>query len=315
MHNSKKMMCSHSTQLAKHCLENYGDPHQDAAYLFPTLNIAKSCSDFLSLRNTSCRIHKVSLLDSSGSTRDAADPLTPTVFFAVLLPMEAASLGKQFWQHTGDGISSRFAERCLALIHKANTEPQWPPPRSTANARASSSRGLSRNKHYNKGNSDVLESIIRPTPPASSTSNGPSLALDEDEEVEAMPRAYVEERYGRNLGSIHGPLAKAALKRRIAGVLREQSSPITQQNLPNLSKLSLKEEESALNKAGGRATAHATSTRGVLNLAAEDVYLYPGGMSAIFHAHQILLERARREGRTAGKSICFGSVFPFAASR
>ncbi|KAG8894076.1 hypothetical protein FRC01_013173, partial [Tulasnella sp. 417] len=41
----------------------------------------------------------------------------------------------------------------------------------------------------------------------------------------------------------------------------------------------------------------------------DDVFLYPGGMNAIWHAHQLILQTAEQMGKVAGKSICFG--FPY----
>lgn len=40
----------------------------------------------------------------------------------------------------------------------------------------------------------------------------------------------------------------------------------------------------------------------------DDVFLYPGGMSAIWHAHQLILQTVEKVGKVAGKSICFGWV-------
>jgi cystathionine gamma-synthase len=38
----------------------------------------------------------------------------------------------------------------------------------------------------------------------------------------------------------------------------------------------------------------------------DDVYLYPTGMSAIWHAHQISCVLRERQGQKGGKSVCFG---------
>jgi cystathionine gamma-synthase len=38
----------------------------------------------------------------------------------------------------------------------------------------------------------------------------------------------------------------------------------------------------------------------------EDVYLYPTGMSAIWHAHDIVRRARRAEGKAEGKSVCYG---------
>ena len=50
------------------------------------------------------------------------------------------------------------------------------------------------------------------------------------------------------------------------------------------------------------------SYRGVGSLTEDDVYLYPCGMSAIFHAYMAVLRTLEMDGRPAGKSVCFGFV-------
>ncbi|KAG8903059.1 hypothetical protein FRC01_009344 [Tulasnella sp. 417] len=48
---------------------------------------------------------------------------------------------------------------------------------------------------------------------------------------------------------------------------------------------------------------------GVRTPSNDDVFLHPGGMNAIWHAHQLILQTAEQMGNAAGKSICFG--FPY----
>jgi cystathionine gamma-synthase len=111
-----------------------------------------------------------------------------------------------------------------------------------------------------------------------------TLAIDQDEDVLAR---YVEERYGRNLDLSLAPLAKLAMRRRIAGVLAEQpGQAIAVEDIQN---------------AQG-----AESTRGVQGLTEDDVWLYSCGMNAIFHAHLLAMETRRAEGKPVGKSVCFG---------
>lgn len=302
-------------QLASYCLEHHGQPGE-TAYLFPTSKTATECQSFLAERQPPIlsRVQFISLRTDTQQTESESRSL-----YACFLPQDATSAGKQYWQHTGAGISSRYAERCLALLDRASSTSAQQPVRtfSTANARSSSSssRGLARNKHYKR--SPALDSILSPSSNTSSAPASPAATpgIDEDQDVEETPRAYVEERYGRNLAGTLGPLAKAALRRRIAGVLREQHvtpSPSKQdQPSPSLTleHLSLDDEEPVLTKSGGMAVNGATSTRGVINLSADDVYLYPGGMNAIYQAHQLMLQCAIRAGKTPGKSICFG--FPY----
>lgn len=130
---------------------------------------------------------------------------------------------------------------------------------------------------------------------------------------------YIEERYARNLSESQAPLAKIALRRRIAGVLKESTG-----TTPSTPHSSLEDQQldaastRALEKASAKDAALQPSSRGVKGLSEDDVYLYPGGMSAIFHAFQTVLTteqkkqgkgKARESENHIGKSVCFG--FPY----
>lgn len=92
--------------------------------------------------------------------------------------------------------------------------------------------------------------------------------------VAAAQARFVEERYGRNLDIELAEQAKTALRRRIASAL----SP----------------DEDETNEA----TAHDP-------VSPDDVFLYPGGMNAIFTTHRVLMSALHSDRR----SICFG--FPY----
>ena len=184
-------------------------------------------------------------------------------------------IAKSFWQHTGDGVSSRMAEKALYLLGEtpAGAVPGSPTDKEICKP--------SRNRHYSRR---VPATPL--TPPATAGPNGFSQVnghsdeeMVEEEEFTPDLSTYLEERYGRNLPPFNAPLAKQALKRRIAGGL-----------LPS-------------DEAFG--TADVTRGKGK-PVTEDDVYLYPGGMSAIWHAHDIC-RIARGKGKE-GKSVCFGWV-------
>ncbi|KAF8830478.1 pyridoxal phosphate-dependent transferase [Lentinula edodes] len=100
------------------------------------------------------------------------------------------------------------------------------------------------------------------------------------EDLNADHSVYLEERYGRNLPIAAAAAAKRALHRRIAGVL-------------------LRDDPT-----GAQSPLLGPSTRGVSDVSEGDVFLYPGGMNAIWNAHQLALAT-----RPVGKSVCFG--FPY----
>ena len=113
--------------------------------------------------------------------------------FIVFFPDGKASVAKQFWQHTGLGVSSRFATRILATLASAKSAASPPPTPTRLKPMA--------HRHYGP-------KVSRQP----STDDG-AQPLEEDQFV------YLEQRYGRNLDVAAADQAKRALRRRIAGVL------------------------------------------------------------------------------------------------
>jgi cystathionine gamma-synthase len=194
----------------------------------------------------------------------------------VLFPAEAFPIAKQFWQHTGLGISSRMAERCLALLAEdsalgaGNKAKQSP----TSPVRTHFSP---RNKHYaSKG--AAVKGVS--TTSANGAAQSP-IPAQGSEDLCADQATYMEERYGRNMPLSAAIIAKRTLRRRIAGVLahEEDSSPVGKDELR-------------------------PSTRGVEGVTEDEVYLFPTGMSAIWSAHRLCLNAL-----PPTKSVCFGCVW------
>lgn len=302
-------------QLAGLAIDKFGQADAETCYLFPAESIAQACQAFLLSRTppVQSRIvawHTKAKTDSNTGREDDSTKADDMTVYAVFLPLADSSVGKQFWQHAGDGISSRFAARYLALL----TSPSSPSSATDLRTRTRSGRGFSRNKHYAKlpsaSDIDLSSSITLDGEPSASTSAAPVV-----EEGTEDATSYVEERYGRNLARTLGPLAKTALKRRIAGVLREAPSFKQAKELAlssRLQHLSLASEAEALSASGGKRSdsevADGVSQRGVEGLTEHDVFLYPTGMSAIFHSHQLAMHTAKALGKRVEKSVCFGCV-------
>ena len=162
----------------------------------------------------------------------------------------------------------------------------------------------SRNRHYGgrgKGSSVVTPIVSRApstaglaktsfdsiTSPVAATT--PISALPEDE-IEMDHSTFLEERYGRNLPLSSSKLAKTALRRRIAGVL-------------------LPEEKAAASGVGAQDQVPRGTERGPQHskpLTEDEVYLYPTGMSAIWHSHQLAMQWKHQRKEVVGKSVCFG---------
>jgi cystathionine gamma-synthase len=114
------------------------------------------------------------------------------IISAAIFPRSHTKVAKTFWQHSGDGISSRRADYC----HKA----------------------------FNDGRLTVQQAVMSP-------SKGPR-RYQTKESVDLSPQCahtkgldgkdyiqFVEERFGRNLDVSLAYSAKLAIRRRIAGAL------------------------------------------------------------------------------------------------
>lgn len=111
----------------------------------------------------------------------------------VLFPQDRFSIAKQFWQHTGLGVSSRLAERCLVMLQNLERPPT--PPVSPQISVAASNIYHSAIPGHESGIDDVAEDS-----------------------------AYLEEQCGRDLQDAAAS-AKSVIKKRIAGILNRNSPP------------------------------------------------------------------------------------------
>lgn len=120
---------------------------------------------------------------------------SPTIF-AGLFPTESFSVAKQFWQHTGCGVSSRRAEYCQVLFDKGHLVPQ-----KESDLSDSMCKGPKRYRKRASTNDARLNGAVKP----------PSSTEDENK--------FIEERFGRNLDISKSDSAKLAIRKRIAGRL------------------------------------------------------------------------------------------------
>lgn len=191
----------------------------------------------------------------------------------VLFPAEHARLAKSYWQHTGNGISSRLAEYCLSLVpaddvcgDSSNVSDS--PPHSPI-------IGIKIGKRYGDKRNSAIPRISRACTPRGTTMITPKTI---DDELTPEFNTYLEERYGRNIAVSNADLAKRALRRRIAGIIA-----------PDENMMFLAPEEDL----------HGPRRR--VKVTEHDVFLFPAGMSAIWNAHQLALSAL-----PPAKSVCFG---------
>lgn len=187
---------------------------------------------------------------------------------AVVFPKAYAKIAKMYWQHTGEGISSRRAEYC----HKAFLDGRL----------AASDVMLPRNGHKIPLTEAPCKGPKRYQRRKLSEESSPKLGHDLSTTTQSEGPDYVqfvEERFGRNLDLSLANNAKLALRRRIAGALSINA------DLP-----------------GALESSHpSTRNANVEGFSEEDVYLFPCGMAAIFHSHQILMA-----SRGEMKSVSYG---------
>lgn len=244
-------------------------PQGHQAMLFPSRKAALRCVAFIkakapvSAQEHLDAVHLV--LDHSNSAAAPLKPIHPTIS-AVLFVPEAFGYAKQYWQHSGDGISSRRAEFCHSLLKQGLLVPDDSHKPPTSPIRQVQCRGPRR---YQKPMSidDTLTTTASPRP----VQENPS-APDSEESSR-----FVEERFGRNLDISFVERAKTAIRRRIAGTMTSDVD-VSSHPLPQAE----------------------PSNRGV-HLTEQDIYLYPMGMNAIFNTHRLLLS-----ARGSMKSVNFG---------
>ncbi|EPQ31560.1 uncharacterized protein PFL1_00893 [Pseudozyma flocculosa PF-1] len=354
-------------KLAAHLTKKFAQPGEQCI-LLPTEVVANRCRDFIRSQHAklqtpssphtpaSVRVVRFSIVEPAllqnpdpsapgpsqpPASQPANEPVTHYIFIA-FFPGELFPLAKSYWQHTGDGISSRKAERCLHLLEQSGSledETIGSPTAAATTAAGADSAfaqkqqqqqqhahhtdtsattdgrgGYSGKRFYNRyaRNGSISTPVSMTPSPSSSgllppkhtasdaaTTGAPASALlpasgaaaaSTDERITSDLTTYLEERYGRNLPAGSAPQAKRALRRRIAGTL-----------------LSDRTERS------GEAPSDATgeTSRTGTGVTEDEVYLYPTGMSSIFHAHQLAMLARTLDDPTAavGKSICFG--FPY----
>ncbi|TGZ80259.1 cystathionine gamma-synthase [Ascodesmis nigricans] len=175
-------------KLSAAILKAYGHPGEDCR-LYPSLRIANRSRDFILQRSTTAPIPTVRVIGLARLPPQAESPSIANFIacevYAVMFPSSEYGVAKQFWQHSGDGISSRRAEFCLKLLEEQQL--------------------------VEVGSQDAP----RPKGPRR-YSRAPKRSAPNSED----PSAFVEERFGRNLNFSFVGDAKMAVRRRIAGTLR-----------------------------------------------------------------------------------------------
>ncbi|KAI9091767.1 pyridoxal phosphate-dependent transferase [Phlyctochytrium arcticum] len=255
-------------KLATHCQRKFAKS-SEACILLPTRRIAQEGRDFVQKRfdptsndnhphRPSCPVRIAELTISSNHNEYSPQSNNPSLvipscnLYVLLFPTEASNVAKQFWQHSGEGISSRFAEHCLKILEANDKAKDFSSPIS--GVRGSTSR-------YRKG-------------PYLPEGQQVHMQAVQGEAVSSELSHYVEERFGRNYDIRQAEQAKVTLRKRIAGLLGDSE---TDNKITKLVHSDIRTHGEDVQAIG----------RGVLGIQEEDVYLFASGMSAIYNAHRI----------------------------
>ncbi|CAJ0906715.1 3778_t:CDS:2 [Entrophospora sp. SA101] len=182
------------------CEQKFAKP-TESCLLFPSRKVAQRCKNFIqmnykssSLTSSNVRLAEITIIPPEQIKSSSFQQGIKTLH-VVLFPKDAFKIGKSYWQHTGEGITSRMAEYVLYIMQIKKDE----------------------QKYSDCGDGDETVRKRRP-----SFQNHESKLSKQSVVVEE--NYYVEERYGRNLPVLFADKAKLALKRRIAGVLDIESN-------------------------------------------------------------------------------------------
>lgn len=247
----------------------FGRPGQQAM-LFATASAARRCLEFMRQRVSQQSSEQLSVVDLALDTSKDISPLlkqlSPTIS-GVIFPQESFPVAKQYWQHTGDGVSSRRAEfshelfKHGQLVALKEQQSHTPPEKLIRGPKRYSRTAAAAGGAHSNG----------------SEAKTASSSSENSEEASESSR-FLEERFGRNLDLTQVAKAKSAIRRRIAGSLSGEA------DMNDESKSNAK-----------------SNSRGMECLDETDVLLYPCGMNAIFNAHRALLATLGSH-----KSISFG---------
>ena len=258
-------------RLAAAIVSRYGDSDSELAMLFPTAKCGERCAEFLFEQNPRISQSSIKVLKFViQAPKDASNTSNLVLhrLVAVVYPKDLWPTAKQFWQHTGEGISSRRGEYCHRAFDDGTLVLSGSPPDTPRVA-----KGPKRYQRQSVDNASL--NGYKP--------NGGHEPTANDSGVPDSTQ-FVEERFGRNLDLSLAKQAKLAMRKRIAGNLTSDA------DLPH-----------SLDQTGDDSKGR---DRDVPGFSADDVYLYPGGMNAIFHAHLALKSAIRNS-----KSVMYG--FPY----
>lgn len=176
--------------------------------IFPSYNIAKRCREFIKAKSDNPlaprRVLQLSTPPPAAEIENLSK-IESTIGIVFFQP-EEFSIAKQYWQHSGEGVSSRMAEYVLKELFE--------------NEKKDPLRAQNRLKQELQA-----QSIQRKSPSISASMRANSQL--QNEEVEREFNSFIEQKYGRVLDLMFATKAKLALRRRISGQAEKSEAETT----------------------------------------------------------------------------------------
>ena len=188
-------------KLAQSIVQKHGQQSEDVL-LVPTLAVAKRCRDFISQTSGTAAVRIIEFVHQQSKAPSRA-PSTDiwSDLCAVFYPKDLHKHARAYWQHTGEGVSSRRAEFCQRQFDEGILVPK----KSLGEPQNGSEGVIKGPRRYQRGSVDAITKRAVQKP---SMSDGDEYSV------------FVEERFGRNLGAAFVQSAKLAIRKRISGSLK-----------------------------------------------------------------------------------------------
>lgn len=191
-------------ELASKIKEKYARNGEDCM-IFPSYKAAKRCRSFIESKTTeeNIKVRVLQLSTSPPSNDFEKSTVIESTFGIVFFPLDEFALAKAYWQHSGEGISSRMGAYLLRELF--NTA-------SNKSAHTASKLELQAKK------------IQARSPSLSKSLKKPSFG--ENDEADREFNTFIEQKYGRILDLKFADKANIALRRRISGKVDKSKNQI-----------------------------------------------------------------------------------------
>ncbi|KAK6466012.1 cystathionine gamma-synthase [Scheffersomyces coipomensis] len=179
--------------------------------IFPSYKVAKRCREFIKSKSDleGLFVRVLQLSTPPPADEEEKSTIIQSTIGVVFFPASQFPLAKNYWQHSGEGISSRMGEYVLKALFNNIDSTRSPSPPS--------------NNQLGATRQEVQAQRIQQKSPSISASFRSS-SMVAHEEVEKEFNTFIEQKYGRVLDLKFAKEAKIALRRRISGKVDKSHS-------------------------------------------------------------------------------------------